>query len=133
MAELEDQLRKLRDNLAEIEIENYSYDTLLLAEKQLREARNESEGAAAKSVNNDLRDHIKRLQRDIEVGEQNKEGSMRMLDELSAKYQETAGLFENFLREAVENRDQLESDLNALRQRIGEKNQENVVHKNDID
>lgn len=133
MAELEDQLRKLRDNLAEIEIENYSYDTLLLAEKQLREARNESEGAAAKSVNNDLKDHIKRLQRDIEVGEQNKEGSMRMLDELSAKYQETAGLFENFLREAVENRDQLESDLNALRQRIGEKNQENVVHKNDID
>lgn len=29
MAELEDQLRKLRDNLAEIEIENQSYETLV--------------------------------------------------------------------------------------------------------
>ena len=33
MADLEDQLRKLRDNLAEIEIENQSYDTLVQAEK----------------------------------------------------------------------------------------------------
>jgi TolA-binding protein len=61
MAELEDQLRKLRDNLAEIEIENQSYDTLVKAEKQLRDARNESESAAARSVNADLKDHIKRL------------------------------------------------------------------------
>ena len=38
-----------------------------------------------------------------------------MIDELKAKYQEVAGLFENFLREAEDNRDQLENDLNDLR------------------
>lgn len=73
--DLEDSLRKLRDQLSEIEIENQSYQVLSDAEKQLREARNEAEASAAKSVNEDLKQHLKRLKKDIEVGEQNREGS----------------------------------------------------------
>ncbi len=130
---MEDSLRKLRDKLAEVEIENNSYQVLQDAEKQLREARNEAEASAANSVNNDLKDHIKRLQRDVEVGQKNREGSKRMIDELRAKYQEVAGLFEKYLREAVQNKEELEGDLNDLRVRISNKNQENVEHKNDID
>ena len=56
-----------------------------------------------------------------------------MIDELRVKYQEVAGLFEKYLTEAEDNRDQLESDLNDLKQRIQNKSQENVTHKNDID
>lgn len=56
-----------------------------------------------------------------------------MIDELKAKYREVSGMFESYLREAEENRDQLDSDLNGLRQRIADKNQENIAHKNDID
>jgi len=37
----------------------------------LRDARGEAELTAVKSVNADLKDHIKRLKRDIEVGEKN--------------------------------------------------------------
>ena len=115
---MEDQLRKLRDKLAEVEIENNSYQILQDAEKQLREARNEAEASAASSVNQDLKDHIKRLQRDVEVGQKNREGSKRMIDELRAKYQEVAGLFEKYLREALQNKEELEGDLNDLRVRI---------------
>lgn len=56
-------------------------------------------------MNADLKEHIKRLQRDVEIGEKNREGSKWMIDELRAKYQEVAGLFEKFLREAEDNRD----------------------------
>jgi len=38
LAAIEDELRKLRDKLAEIEIENESYKILVDAEKQLRDA-----------------------------------------------------------------------------------------------
>ena len=61
MAALEDELRKLRDKLAEIEIENESYKVLVDAEKQLRDSRGEAELTAVKSVNADLKDHIKRI------------------------------------------------------------------------
>jgi hypothetical protein len=33
-----------------------------------------------------LKEHIKRLKRDVEIGEKNKEGSRRMIDELRVKY-----------------------------------------------
>lgn len=39
-----------------------------------------------------------------------------MIDELKVKYNEVAGLFEKYLSEAEENRDQLEDDLNDLKQ-----------------
>lgn len=71
MAALEDELRKLRDWLAEIEIENESYKVLVDAEKQLRDARGEAELTAVKHVNSDLKEHLKRLKRDIEIGEKN--------------------------------------------------------------
>ena len=65
MGDLENDLRRLRDNLAEVEIENQSYQVLADSEKQLREARCAAELAAAKSVNQDLRDHQRRLERDV--------------------------------------------------------------------
>ena len=48
-----------------------------------------------------------------------------MMDDLRAKYQEVAGNFETFLKEAEENRDELEKDLEALRDRIDAKQTEN--------
>lgn len=81
MANLED-LRKLRYQLAEIEIENQSYKLLSDAEDQLREALNQSELAAVKSVNKDLKDQIARLRKDVEKGKKNKDGSQRLLDDL---------------------------------------------------
>ena len=54
MGDLENDLRRIRDKLAEVEIENQSYQCLADAEKQLREARCAAELAAAKSVNQDL-------------------------------------------------------------------------------
>ena len=81
MANLED-LRRLRYQLAEIEIENQSYKLLSDAEDQLREALNQSELAAVKSVNKDLKDQIARLRKDVEKGKKNKDGSQRLLDDL---------------------------------------------------
>lgn len=66
MAALEDELRRLWDWLAEIEIENESYKVLVDAEKQLRDARGEAELTAVKYVNADLKDHLKRLKKDVE-------------------------------------------------------------------
>ncbi len=66
MAALEDELRRLWDRLAEIEIENESYKVLVDAEKQLRDARGEAELTAVKYVNADLKDHLKRLRKDVE-------------------------------------------------------------------
>ncbi len=75
IGKLEDDMRRLKDKLAEVEIENQSYQVLADAEKHLREARCAAELAAAKTVNQDLKDHAKRLKKDVEQGEKNKEGS----------------------------------------------------------
>jgi|JI9StandDraft_1071089.scaffolds.fasta_scaffold246848_1 hypothetical protein len=56
-----------------------------------------------------------------------------MVDELRMKYQEVSGLFEKYLKEAKDNKDQLEGDLNDLKLRITNKDQENISHKGDID
>ncbi len=47
------------------------------------------------------------------------------MDDLRAKYDEVAGNFEAFLKEAEGNRDELEKDLEALRARIDAKRGEN--------
>lgn len=90
----EDELRKLRDRLAEIEIENESYKVLVDAEKQLSGARGEAELTAVRSVNADLKDHIKRLKRDVEQGEKNRQGAWELIEDLKQKYQDVAGNFE---------------------------------------
>lgn len=83
--------------MSEIEIENQSYQVLGDVEKQLREAREAAEVEASRCVNSDMKAHIARLKRDVEHGEQNKDGSKKMIDDLRAKYQEVAGNFESFL------------------------------------
>ena len=47
------------------------------------------------------------------------------MDDLRAKYDEVAGNFDAFLKEAEDNRDELEKDLEALRERINSKEDEN--------
>ncbi len=94
MAALEDELRRLWDRLAEIEIENESYKVLVDAEKQLRDARGEAELTAVKYVNADLKDHLKRLRKDVELGEKNRQGAWELIEDLKQKYQSVAGNFE---------------------------------------
>ena len=76
-------------------------------------------------MNQDLWDHARRLERDANAGEKNKDGSKRMMDDLWAKYDEVAGNFDAFLKEAEDNRDELERDLETIRKWIEEKQDEN--------
>jgi len=45
-------------------------------------------------VNADLKDHIKRLKRDVEQGEKNRQGAWELIEDLKQKYQDVAGNFE---------------------------------------
>ena len=69
LANLEDELRRMRDQLNEVEIENQSYKQLADVEKQLREARGSAELEAARFVNKDLKDQVDRLKKDVEEGD----------------------------------------------------------------
>ncbi len=57
-------------------------------------ARGEAELTAVRSVNADLKDHIKRLKRDVEQGEKNRQGAWELIEDLKQKYQDVAGNFE---------------------------------------
>lgn len=86
IVKLEDELRRMRDRLAEIEIENQCYEVLGDAEKQMREAREEAELKAAQQANDDLNQHVRRLKKEVDQGQQNQNQSQRQIDDLQAKY-----------------------------------------------
>ena len=56
-----------------------------------------------------------------------------MIDDLQAKYNEVAGNFEAFIKEAEENMENLDSDLAALKDRIKAKADDNEALRSEID
>jgi hypothetical protein len=58
MANLEDQLRKLRDRKCELEILNRNLEMIVDTEASLRKAKETAESQAVRAVNTDLKDHI---------------------------------------------------------------------------
>ena len=92
-----------------------------------------AELTAAKTVNSDLKDNIRRLERDVAQGDKNREGSLKMINQLRAKYEEVGGNFEAFIQEAEENKTLLEQDLDKLKDRIKTKGSENDELKGEIE
>ena len=118
LADLEDELRNVRDQVSEVEIENHSYGTLADVERQVREARGAAEVQAARASKADLEDNIRRLHSDIKQGEKNREGVQRMINDLKAKYAQAQRDFDSYVKEAQDNKDQLATDLEDLKDRI---------------
>lgn len=58
MANLEDQLWKLRDRKCELEIKNWNLEMIVDTEASLRKAKETAESQAVRAVNTDLKDHI---------------------------------------------------------------------------
>ena len=56
-----------------------------------------------------------------------------MMDDLRAKYDEVAGNFDAFLKEAEDNSDELEKDLDRLRERIESRQDENDTLRRQVD
>jgi chromosome segregation ATPase len=71
--------------------------------------------------------------KDVDEGEKNKEGSKRLMADLRAKYDEVAGNFEAFLKEAEGNRDELDADLKKLMERVAQKQVENEELKRKVE
>lgn len=92
-----------------------------------------AELTAAKTVNSDLKENIRWLERDVAQGDRNREGSLKMINQLWAKYEEVGGNFEAFIQEAEENKVQLEQDLSQLKERIWTKGNENDDLKKEIE
>ena len=101
-----------------MEIENHSYGTLADVERQVREARGTAEVQAARASKADLEDNIRRLHSDIKQGEKNREGVQRMINDLKAKYSQAQRDFDSYVKEAQDNKDQLATDLEDLKDRI---------------
>ena len=66
-------------------------------------------------------------------GDKNREGSLKMINQLRAKYEEVGGNFEAFIQEAEENKTLLEQDLDKLKDRIKTKGSENDELKGEIE
>ena len=66
MANLEDDLRKLRDRKNELEITNRNLELLVDTEGALRRQKDTAEGQAVRAVNTDLKDHISRLEQSLQ-------------------------------------------------------------------
>ncbi|CAI2362759.1 unnamed protein product [Moneuplotes crassus] len=130
MADLEDALRKVRDQLAETELENQNFQTIIDAFEDIQNQQRSAEMNAVRTVNTDLKDQIAKLEHELNFAG-GATDTLNMKFGLEEKYSSAKGDFENFISEAEEGKKRIEDELANLRHKISQKkNENNILHKN---
>jgi DNA repair exonuclease SbcCD ATPase subunit len=131
MADLEDALRKVRDQLAETELENQNLTTIVDAVKDIQSSQKNAEENAVRTVNLDLKDQVTKLEHELEFtgGPADTHNIKYGLEE---KYKSAKTDFGNFITEAETGKKRVEDELANLRKNVSMKKNENSVLQKDI-
>lgn len=131
MADLEDALRKVRDQLAETELENQNLQTIVDAVKDIQNSQKSAEENAVRTVNLDLKDQITKLEHELEFtgGPADTHNIKYGLEE---KFKSAKTDFNNFISEAEDGKRRVEDELADLRKKVSMKKNENSVLQKDI-
>lgn len=123
--DLEDTLRKLKDNISELEIENKNLQLIAETEQSIQDAKNRAEADAVNAVNKDLKELVGRLAADSEKDISFKEASERIKLDVMSNYRQSENDFNNFLKQAEIARTELNEDLYEIKERSGQRNNDN--------
>lgn len=131
MADLEDALRKVRDQLAETELENQNFQTIVDAFQDIQNDQRNAELNAVRTVNLDLKDQVSKLEHELDFagGASDTHNIKYGLEE---KYKSAKSDFGNFISEAEEGKKRVEDELSDLRTRVSKKKNENNVLQKEI-
>jgi chromosome segregation ATPase len=131
MADLEDGLRKVRDQLAETELENQNFQTIIGAFENIQSDQKNAEMNAVRTVNMDLKDQIGKLEQDIDfAGGASDTHNIKF--GLEERYKSAKGDFGNFITEAESGKKRVEQELADMRKKVSMKKNENNVLQKDI-
>lgn len=131
MADLEDGLRKIRDQLAETELENQNLQTIVDSFQDIQSDQKNAEMNAVRTVNLDLKDQIAKLEHELDfVGGATDTHNIKY--GLEEKFKSAKTDFSNFITEAETGKKRVEDELADLRKKISMKKNENTVLEKDI-
>ncbi len=118
IADLEDTLRRLKDQLSTTTLDNRNLQLQVDNETALAEAKVPAEIQAVTTVNRDLTAQLDRVNADIREEKSKKGEAQRILDDLTNKHNNANQHFENLLEAANKDKAQAEQDLTALRGQV---------------
>lgn len=131
MADLEDALRKVRDELAETELQNQNLQTIVEAVKDIQNSQRNAEENAVRTINLDLKDQIAKLEHELEF-QGGATDTHNIKYGLEEKYKSAKTDFNNFISEAEAGKKKVEDELGDLRKKVSMKKNENSVLQKDI-
>ena len=123
--DLEDALRKLKDQISETEIENKNLQLIAETEQSIQDAKDRAERDAIDAVNKDLKELVARLTSDADADISYQEVSERIKLEVEESYRQSQGDFEGFLQQTDIARSELAEDLNELKERANQRSSDN--------
>jgi len=122
---LEDALRKLKDQISETEIENKNLQLIAETEQSIQDAKDRAEQDAVKAVNKDLKELVNRLSTDADADISYQEVSDRIKTDVETNYSSSHGAFDSFIEQTELARNELSEDLTELKERVKQRNQDN--------
>ena len=125
ITDLEDTLRRLKDQLSNSNLENKNLQLVVDTESALRGAKATAEVTAVSTVNSDLKDQVDRIDLDIKEETEKKEEASRILQDLTTKHEDAKKSFEDLLKEAEGEKKKAEKELNDLKSQIQNQNRSN--------
>ena len=129
----EDVLRKLKDQILETEIENKNLQLIAETEQSIQDAKDRAESDAVQAVNTDLKDMVGRLSNDAETDISYQEVSQKIKLDVDANLGQSKLDFEKFIQQTDTAREELIEDLNELKERSDQRNQDNDELRNRIE
>ena len=131
--EQEGQLRKLKDQILETEIENKNLQLITETEQSIQDAKDRAEHDAINAVNKDLKGLVNQLSNDANADISYQEVSDRIKEDVKGNLDQSKVEFETFLQQTDTARNDLEEDLNELKERANQRNQDNDELRNRIE
>lgn len=132
LADLEDSLRRLKDQLSNVTLDNKNLQLVVDTEAALRTAKANAEVQSVSTVNKDLKTQVDWLQRNIQDETDKKGQAKRILDDLTAKHTAAQKAFETFLAEIEKEKKRVETELDNARKTLASQTTENQNLKNDV-
>lgn len=132
LADLEDSLRRLKDQLSNITLDNKNLQLVVDTEAALKTAKANAEVQSVTTVNKDLKTQVDRLQRNIQDETDKKGQAKRILDDLTAKHAAAQKAFEQLLAEIEKEKKRVEGELDAARKTLTTQTSENSNLQNDV-
>ena len=131
IADIEDALRKARDQISETELENENFQSIVDAVKDIQLNQKNAEMNALRTINLDLKDQISRLEHELDFANGPAE-THNIRYGLDEKFKSAKTDFNNYVNEAESGKKHVEDGLTDLRKKVSIRKNENSVLQKDI-